>query len=156
MRTMTLEELLMKEDDSVILNIYNELESCVVPATGYAHAYCRKVNKLINAGQLCTVRDKYRNVYLPTLSKMIFKEMSRRYAQVLYNQKTMLSIEYDAPTEVKTNGDDIEDSIEDPRTCIWCGEVFARADMHRTDIGIMCDRCITALRSRGEQVTVCD
>lgn len=156
MRTMTLEELLMKEDDSVILDIYTELESCVIPATGYAHAYCRKVNKLINAGKLCTVRDKYRNVYLPTLSKLIFKEMARRYYQVLYNQKTMMSIVHDEPAVVDTNVDDIEDSIEDPRTCIWCGEVFARSDVHRTDIGIMCDRCITAVRSRGEKVTVYD
>ena len=156
MRTMTLEELLMKEDDSVILDIYNELESCVVPATGYAHAYCRKVNRMINAGTLCTVRDKYRNVYLPTLSKMIFKEMARRYSQVLYNEKTMMSIVHEEPTEVKTNGDDVETSIEEPRTCIWCSEVFDRSEVHMTDIGIMCDTCITAVRSRGEQVTVYD
>lgn len=160
MRTMTLEELLMKEDDGVILDIYNELESCVVPATGYAHAYCRKVNKMINAGNLCTVRDKYRNVYLPTLSKLIFKEMARRYSQVLYNQKTMLSIVSDAPTAVKTNGDDIEEAEEatfsEPRTCIWCGQVFDRSDVRMTDLGLMCDTCITAVRSRGEEVTVYD
>ena len=137
MRTMTLEELLMKEEDSVILDIYNELESCVVPATGYAHAYCRKVNKLINAGQLCTVRDKYRNVYLPTLSKMVFKEMARRYSQVLYNQKTI---------------------SEDTGVikCCWCGEDFDMSELHRTDIGAMCDTCITAIRSRGEEVAVYD
>lgn len=137
MRTMTLEELLMKEDDGVILDIYNELESRVVPATGYAHAYCRKVNRLINAGKLCTIPDKYRNVYLPTLSKMIFKEMSRRYAQVLYNQKTI---------------------SEDTGLvkCRWCDEVYDRSEMHLTDLGTLCDHCIEAIRSRGEQVTVYD
>ena len=137
MRTTTLEELLMKEDDSVLLDVYEELDSCVVPATGYAHAYCRKVNKLINAGQLCTVRDKYRNVYLPTLSKLIFKEMARRYYQVLYNQKTIS-----------------EDT--GVQKCHWCSEVFDKSEMHLTDLGTMCEHCITAIHSRGEQVTVYD
>lgn len=86
---MTLEQLLMKEPDTVLLSIYNELESRVIPATGYAHAYCRKVNKMIDAGALCTLPDKYRKVYLPTLSKLLFKELSRRYTQYLYNEKTV-------------------------------------------------------------------
>ena len=89
---MTLENLLMKEDDSVLLNIYNELDSLVVPSTGYAHSYCRKVNRMINAGELCVIPDKYRRVYLPTLSKMIFKEMSRRYAAHCYNTKTLEAV----------------------------------------------------------------
>lgn len=90
MRTMTLEELLMKEDTGTILDIYNELESQVIPATGYAHAYCRKVNKMIDEGRLCTLPDRYRKVYLPTISKMIFKEMSRRYAAYCYNAKSIV------------------------------------------------------------------
>ena len=89
MSIMTLEELLMKEDDGTILDIYQELESRRVPATGYAHAYCRKVNHMIDEGRLCTLPDRYRKVYLPTLSKMIFKEMSRRYASYCYNAKTI-------------------------------------------------------------------
>ena len=140
MRTMTLEELLMKEDDSVILDIYTELESCVVPATGYAHAYCRKVNKMINAGQLCTVRDKYRNVYLPTLSKLIFKEMARRYAMYCYNCKTVTA----TPIE----------RADDTNVCCWCGELFDESDLKSTDLGMLCDQCLTAILSRGEKVTV--
>lgn len=152
MRTMTLEELLMKEDDATLLPIYWELESRVVPATGYAHAYCRKVNKLINAGQLCTVQDKYRNVYLPTLSKMIFKEMSRRYAQVLYNEKSITSSE-PADDEL-VEPDDMED--EDLAVCEWCSLALDRAMLHRTNLGRLCDKCIEAIRSRGERVTVYD
>lgn len=144
MRTMTLEELLMKEDDSVILDIYAELESCVVPATGYAHAYCRKVNKLINAGQLCTVRDKYRNVYLPTLSKMIFKEMARRYAQYCYNCKTTVRV---SP---------LERNDDEPAECAWCENEFDADQLRQTDLGPLCDRCIAAIRSRGEEVIVYD
>ena len=87
---MTLENLLMKEIDAVLLDIYNELESRKVPATGYAHAYCRKVNHMIDSGNLCTLPDKYRKVYLPTLSKMVFKELARRYANYCYNAKTIL------------------------------------------------------------------
>ena len=30
MRTMTIEELLMKEDDATLLNIHDELETCLI------------------------------------------------------------------------------------------------------------------------------
>lgn len=142
MRTMTLEELLMKEDDSVLLDIYTELATLVVPSTGYAHAYCRKVNKLINAGELCTVQDKYRNVYLPTLSKMIFKEMSRRYAQMLYREKTIKA----SPI----------DRADDSQECCWCGEMFDVSELRSTELGMMCDHCLAAVRSRGEEVAAYD
>lgn len=89
MKTMTLEELLMKEDDVTLLDIYRELDSRVVPATGYAHAYCRKVNRMIDAGELCTLPDRYRKIYLPSLSKCILKEMSRRYANYCFNAKSV-------------------------------------------------------------------
>lgn len=145
MRTMTLEQLLMKEDDGVLLDIYTELESRVIPATGYAHAFCRKVNRMIDAGELCTLPDKYRKIYLPSLSKMIFKEMSRRYAQVLYNEK---------PIVVETVQDgDADDAVH---KCTWCGEEFDSSELHGTDLGCLCDTCIAAIRSRGEEVTVFD
>lgn len=89
---MTLEKLLMKEKDGVLLDIYIELQSCVIPATSHAHAYCRKVNHMIDKGELCVLPDKYRKVYLPTLSKMIFKEMSRRYAEHCNNMKTIAEV----------------------------------------------------------------
>lgn len=143
MATMTLEQLLQKEPDGAILDVYYELESRVVPATGYAHAYCRKINKLINAGELCTIPDKYRNVYLPTLSKMIFKEMSRRYANVLRNEKTVINV-----TPIERND---EETI-----CSWCENDFDNDMLHSTDLGMLCDRCIAAIRSRGEQVIVYD
>lgn len=148
MRTMTLEQLLMKEDDGVLLDIYTELESRVIPATGYAHAFCRKVNRMIDAGELCTLPDKYRKIYLPSLSKMIFKEMSRRYAQVLYNEKTL------TPTFESVHDGDADD---EPHTCAWCGlDDFEPDQLHGTDLGMLCDRCIAAIRSRGEEVTVFD
>jgi hypothetical protein len=148
---MTLEQLLQKEHDDIILDIYMELESRVVPATGYAHAYCRKINKLINAGELQTIPDKYRNVYLPTLSKMIFKEMSRRYANVLKREKTIIDV-----TPIEPNDGVDEDNPEMLANCRWCCEVFDRTELHQTDLGLLCDNCITAIRSRGEQVTVYD
>ena len=89
---MTLEKLLMNEKDGVLLDIYTELKSCKIPATGYAHAYCRKINHMIDKGELCVIPDKYRKVYLPTLSKMIFKEMSRRYAGYLTQLKPHIEI----------------------------------------------------------------
>lgn len=152
---MTLEKLLMKEDDGVILDIYTELSTSRIPATGYAHAYVRKINQMIDAGDLCTLPDKYRKIYLPTLSKMVFKEMSRRYAQMLYNQKTVETPEQLDMFDPLPEEDDTAD-IEEPRVCVWCSETFDRSEVHMTDIGLLCDTCITAIRSRGEKVAVYD
>lgn len=82
-KTMTLEELLKKTSDGELLDIQNELLTAVVPATGYAHAFCRKVNKMIDKGELCINPTTYRKVYLPTLAKAVQKEMARRYTQAL-------------------------------------------------------------------------
>lgn len=84
---MTLEQLLAKESDSVLLDIQLELRSAKVPATGYAHEYCRKVNKLIDKGELCINPTTYRKVYLPTLAKTVQKELANRYAEYLLNFK---------------------------------------------------------------------
>ena len=137
---MTLEQLLKNEEDGILLDIYSELNSCVIPATGYAHAYCRKVNRMIDSGDLCTLPDKYRKVYLPTLSKMVFREMASRWAAHCYNSK--------APER------DYDD--DEPALCAWCEDEFDADQLHMTDLGLLCDRCIAAIRSRGEEVIVYD
>lgn len=68
-KVMTLEQLLSKTDDGDLLNIQEELLSGVVPATGYAHSFCRNVNRMIDRGELCINPTTYRKVYLPTLAK---------------------------------------------------------------------------------------
>ena len=80
---MNLEQLLKKEDDGVLLDIQLELLDCVIPATGYAHQYCRKVNKMIDAGKLCINPTTYSKVYLPTLARAVQKELARRYVDKL-------------------------------------------------------------------------
>lgn len=82
-KTMTLEELLMRTPDGELLDIQNELLTAVVPATGYAHGFVRKVNKMIDRGELCINPTTYRKVYLPTLAKAVQREMARRYTQAL-------------------------------------------------------------------------
>ena len=82
-KKLTLETLLTRVPDSVLLDIQTEIASGIVPATGYAHGFCRKVNKMIDRGELCINPTTYRKVYLPTLVKAVQKEMSRRYTQVL-------------------------------------------------------------------------
>lgn len=82
---MTLEKLLTNTPDGELLDIQRELLSAVVPATGYAHSFCRKVNKMIDRGELCINPTTYRKVYLPTLAKAVQKEMARRYTQALLN-----------------------------------------------------------------------
>lgn len=82
-KTMTLEQLLTKTPDGVLMDIQLELLSAVVPATGAAHSFCRKVNRMIDKGELCINPTTYRKVYLPTLAKAVQREMARRYTQAL-------------------------------------------------------------------------
>ena len=39
-------------------------------------------------------------------------------------------------------------------TCSWCGEEFSPDEVYNTDIGDLCDRCIQAIKSRGETITI--
>lgn len=80
---MTLEQLLKKTDDGVLLDIQEELLSGVVPATGPSHCFVRHINRMIDKGELCINPTTYRKVYLPTLAKAVQKEMARRYTKVL-------------------------------------------------------------------------
>ncbi len=80
---ITLEQLLEKTSDGDLMDIHNEIHSQVVPATGYAHAFCRKVNKMIDQGTMRINPTTYRKVYLPTLVKVVEKEMARRYMACL-------------------------------------------------------------------------
>lgn len=146
MRKMTIEELLMKEDDATLLNIYNELESGVIPATSYAHAYVRKVNQMLDKGELCVKPGSYRNVYLPSVSKMLYKEMARRYSMVLHAAKTMPSAFFES-----TPNGAADDEVAH---CAWCNCEYDASDLVPTDLGMMCETCIMAIRSRGEDVAV--
>ena len=82
-KVMTLEQLLSKTDDGDLLDIQEELLSGVVPATGYAHSFCRNVNRMIDRGELCINPTTYRKVYLPTFAKAVQKELARRYVSIL-------------------------------------------------------------------------
>ena len=75
----TLEQLLKVTSDEELIDIQIEIMNAVVPATGYAHSFCRKVNKMIDKGTLCINPTTYRKVYLPTLVKVVQKELARRY-----------------------------------------------------------------------------
>lgn len=79
MAKMTLEQLLSKEKDSVLLDIQAELKEAIVPATGYTHSYIRKVNRMIDAGELCINPTTYRKVYLPTFARAVQKELANRW-----------------------------------------------------------------------------
>lgn len=83
MRITSIEKLMNSVDDSELLDIYTELESGKVPSTSYAHDFCRKVNKMIDDGKLSVKEDGFRHIYLPSLRKLVNKEMARRYAAYL-------------------------------------------------------------------------
>lgn len=89
-KTMTLEQLLANTDDGDLLDIQEELTSGVVPATGYAHSFCRKVNHMIDKGELCINPTTYRKVYLPTLAKAVQKEFANRYTAILKGQAAVV------------------------------------------------------------------
>ena len=80
LKTQTLEQLLKVTPDEDLIQIEIEITNAVVPATGYAHGFCRKVNKMIDKGELCINPTTYRKVYLPTLAKVVTKELASRYA----------------------------------------------------------------------------
>lgn len=84
---MTLEKLLENEQDGVLLDIQLELKSAIVPASGYTNQYRRKINKMIDDGELCINPTNYRKVYLPTLARAVQKELANRYALYLLNSK---------------------------------------------------------------------
>ena len=77
----TLEELLRVTSDEELIDIFQEIDSAIVPASGSAHGFCRKVNRLIDKGELCINQTTYRKVYLPTLVKAVQKELARRYVE---------------------------------------------------------------------------
>jgi hypothetical protein len=77
----TLEQLLKATPDEELIDIQIEIMTAVVPATGFAHGFCRKVNKMIDKGTLCINPTTYRKVYLPTLVKAVQKELARRYVE---------------------------------------------------------------------------
>lgn len=81
MSKLTLEKLLTKTDDEMLLSIQEELLSGIVPATGAAHGFVRRVNRMIDKGELCINPTTYRKVYLPTLAKAVQREMARRYCE---------------------------------------------------------------------------
>lgn len=82
-KAMTLEQLLKKTEDGILLDIQEELINKVVPATGYTHSFIRKVNRMIDQGTLCINETTYRKVYLPTFAKAVQREMACRYTMFL-------------------------------------------------------------------------
>ena len=137
MSTMTLKDLVGNTPDKELLDIYTELESGKIPSTSYAHDFCRKVNKLIDQGSLRIQDDGYRHIYLPTLRKVVLMEMASRYAEYQRFRKSM---------------DDTKEL--DVCECGWCGEEFETSELIPTDLGMLCEHCIMAIRSRGEKLTV--
>lgn len=86
---MTLEELLNKEQDSKLLDMQLELLNLVIPKQGALHEYCKKVNHMIDDGELCVNPMTYRKVYTPTLAKAVQRELARRYVNYLVNKKSI-------------------------------------------------------------------
>ncbi len=173
MRTMTIEKLMSYTDDSELLDIYMELESGKVPATSYAHDFCRKVNKMIDDGDLSVRENGFRHIYLPSLRKLVYREMASRYACYMQNYKAPQPA-INKPIHcdncggmfdsMKLRGTEhgllcdhcyeqlVDTPEEDDCKCARCKEEFDEYELIQTDIGPLCERCLTAIRSRGEHI----
>lgn len=145
MRITSLKRLMNNTSDQELLDIYNELESGKVPSTSYAHDFCRKINRMIDDGELSVKADGFRHIYLPSLRKLVYKEMARRYFCYLTYYKG----------EVTADTPDVGDITEDDDVCKcdYCNGDFGSSDLIPTDLGRLCETCITEIRSRGELVT---
>ena len=77
----TLEEYLSVTKDETLLSMYEEIHAAVIPATSVTQDFRRKVNRMIDKGELCINPTTYRKVYLPTLVKAVQKELARRYVE---------------------------------------------------------------------------
>ena len=49
-----------------------------------------------------------------------------------------------------------ETSTTNEKRCDWCNELFEDSELTETDMGFLCDQCIAAIKSRGEQITIKD
>lgn len=143
-----LERYMRHVDDKELLDVYNELESGKVPATGYAHSFNRKVNRMVDSGELCISDGNYRHIYLPTLSKAVYREMAHRYATYMHNYRAPAANEPAVTFEAAMDG-----AADDPVCrCAWCNGEYESSDLISTDLGHLCVQCIAAIRSRGEDV----
>lgn len=48
----------------------------------------------------------------------------------------------------------IWDEYHEENVCDWCGVEYEEGYLKNTDCGKLCDRCIEAIRSRGESITI--
>ena len=87
MSRLTLEEYLANKPSEDFIDTFQELNTCVVPATGAAHKMCREINRMIDKGELCINPTTYRKVYLPTLAKYVQRELARRYVAALVHDE---------------------------------------------------------------------
>jgi len=90
---LTLDRLLARLSDDTLLDIHEELSSGIVPSNGHSHTLCRTINKKIDAGTMCINEDTMRKVYLPTLSKMVYREMASRYSRLIQGLPTLVNEE---------------------------------------------------------------
>lgn len=79
-KTMTVQQLLAKAPDEKIMEMYEELECGVVPATSACRKMIRQINHMIDQGTLCINPSTYRKIYLPSLARLVYAEMAMRYA----------------------------------------------------------------------------
>lgn len=96
--------------------------------------------------------NKHVTVYSVLGSLVCSKECAVEH--VLDKLSTIELAEYAAAAcSEEVNTEDIG-VADEPTLCIWCEEAFDDSELRKTDIGMLCDHCIAAIRSRGEKVIV--
>lgn len=129
MRITSIEKLMNSLSDGELLDIYLELADGKVPSTSYAHDFCRKVNKMVDEGKLSVKTEGFRHIYLPSLRKLVYKEMAIRYSEYLIYEK--------APANVYAPNKTLR--------CDNCGLSYDVSELRETEYGLVCGKCYDAL-----------
>lgn len=101
--TMTLQTLLERASDAELLDINLEIMNGVVPATSHCHSFLRKVNKMIDNGDLCINPTKFRKLYLPSLAREVQRELASRYTYTLLGMRKLEEYNRSAAVTTQSN-----------------------------------------------------
>jgi hypothetical protein len=100
-----------------------------------------------------------------TADSIEFKDNDKNYGYVIDKIKSAVSkpmkeslynFTEEEMAEYNMDEDGVSlDSYDEYVRCNWCGEVFTAFDCEfEADLGWLCDRCYSAIRSRGEKLTI--
>lgn len=96
-KVTTLQQKVANLDDYHLHELVEESLLQVIPADGALHKFTRETNFAIDKGNLSVAGHPHRHVYLPTVTKVLYKEAASRYTELLAGKKVLKRL--DIPSE---------------------------------------------------------